>query len=82
MKTFNDLYSSGNFSEPNLPYQSWLILKCELEPVVEREAVEQVLESHMPKKVAKSRKRGGSKQPDGPPRYIINSLEYEEILEE
>ena len=82
LDTFHNLYSSRNFTEPNLPYQSWLMLKCGLEPVVEREAVEQVLGSLTPKKIVKSLKRGGLKQPDGPARYIINSPEFEEILEE
>ena len=70
LSSFNFLYKSGNFTEPNLPYQSWLVMKRGLEPVVEREAVEQVLVSHTPKKVPKGLKRGGPKQPDGPSRYI------------
>ena len=70
LNTFNHLYSSGNFTEPNLPYQSWLVLKRGLEPVVEQEALEQVLVSKTPKKIMKRQKRVGPKQPDGPPRYV------------
>ena len=46
MRTFNHLYSTGNFTEPNLPYQSWLVIKRGLEPVREQEGIEDVLISH------------------------------------
>ena len=71
--TFNHLYLTENFTEPNLPYQSWLVLKHGLEPVVEQEAMEEVLISHTPRKIGKSKKRRGQRQPSGPSRYKIVS---------
>ena len=70
LNTFHHLFLSVHFLEPNLLYQSWFIVKWGLEPIVELEALEQVLMSCTPKKIAKSLKRGGPKQPDGPQRYV------------
>ena len=57
--------------EPNQPYQLWLVLKRGLEPVREEEVVEDMLISHTPRKIKKSKKRDGKRQPNGPSRYKI-----------
>ena len=59
--------------EPNQPYQLWLVLKRGLEPVREEEAIEDMFISHTPRKIEKSKKRDGQKQPDGPSSYKIVS---------
>ena len=53
VKTFNHLYLTGNFMEPKIPYQSWLVLERDLEPVREREVIEDVIISHTPRKIEK-----------------------------
>ena len=70
LNTFKYLHSSGNYTEPNLPYQSWLVLNRGLELVVEQGVIEEVLVSHTPNKVKKSLKKGGPRQPDSPSRYV------------
>ena len=47
--------------------------KCGLEPVRQEKAIEDMFISHTPRKIKKSMKRDGQRQPDGPSSYKIVS---------
>ena len=59
--------------EPNQLNQLWLVLKRGLEQVGEEEVIEDMLISHTPRNIEKSKKRDGQRQPDGPSSYKIVS---------
>ena len=42
LATFEKMYAAGDFSCPNLPYQSWLVLKRSLLPQTQEAAIDKV----------------------------------------
>ena len=42
LATFEKMYAAGDYSCPNLPYQSWLVLQCGLLPQAQEAALDKV----------------------------------------
>ena len=81
--SFEDLFASRNFTEPNPVYQSWLALKRASLPMAEVMAMQAVLTLHTPTGLAKRKgKRRGTNLPSGVARHNPISPEWQVILEE